>query len=191
MNYIGTKTIVTERLKLRKINKNDYKKAYKNWCSIDEVVKYVTWSKHNDMQETKVVYDSFIENYSDKKYFMWLIELKDRKEPIGTISVSRKFIDHGTCEIGYCIGNSFWNNGYMTEAVQAVISFLFDKCNALIVCAEHLSNNPASGRVMQKCNMKCEGTLRSRIFDKDNIRNDLVVYSITKEEYLKTKINKS
>ena len=31
--------------------------------------------------------------------------------------------------------------------------------------------------------MKYEGTLRSRVTDKDNIRNDLISYSITKEKY--------
>ena len=46
-----------------------------------------------------------------------------------------------------------------------------------------MSNNPASGKVMEKVGMKYEGTLRSRVTDKDNIRNDLISYSITKEEY--------
>ena len=36
---------------------------------------------------------------------------------------------------------------------------------------------------MKKIGMKYEGKLRSRIFDKTNKRNDLLVYSILKEEY--------
>jgi len=46
-----------------------------------------------------------------------------------------------------------------------------------------MSNNPASGKVMEKSGMKKEAVLRSRIVDKDGIRNDLISYSITKDEY--------
>ena len=44
-------------------------------------------------------------------------------------------------------------------------------------------NNPASGKVMEKAGMKFEGVLKSRVVDKDNKRNDLVSYAITKEDY--------
>lgn len=46
-----------------------------------------------------------------------------------------------------------------------------------------MSNNPASGKVMEKSGMKYVGNLRSRIIDKDGLRNDLISYSITKDEY--------
>ena len=49
-----------------------------------------------------------------------------------------------------------------------------------------MSNNPASGKIMEKAGLKYETTLRSRCLDKDNIRNDLLVYSLTKDEYLES-----
>lgn len=62
---------------------------------------------------------------------------------------------------------------------------------AQLVCAEHLENNPASGKVMLKAGMKYEGKLRSRIIDKNGKRNDLLTYSTTKEEYTnKLQINR-
>lgn len=56
-------------------------------------------------------------------------------------------------------------------------------CDAQTIWAEYLENNPASGMVMKKVGMKYEGTLRKRVVDKNNIRNDLIVYSILKDEY--------
>lgn len=56
-----------------------------------------------------------------------------------------------------------------------------------MVCAEYMSNNPASGKVMENAGMKYEGKLRSRVVDKENKRNDLINYSITKEEYFNSK----
>jgi len=46
-----------------------------------------------------------------------------------------------------------------------------------------MSNNPASGKVMEKAGMKYEGFLRGRIVDKASVRNDLHYYSILKDEY--------
>ena len=186
MKYLGTKTLETNRLILRKINENDYKHAFKNWCNSDKVDKYVTWTKHHNEEVTKTIYSKWIEEY-DEKRFRWIIELKETNESIGTIDVSKKFIDFGTCELGYCLSDKYWNQGIMTETVNEVIRFLFEDCKADTIWAEFLESNPASGKVMEKAGMKYEGRLRSRIFDKSNKRNDLLVYSILKDEYYNNK----
>lgn len=53
MNGIGTKTIETERLILRKMNDEDAEFIYKNWSSDPLVSKYVSWDTHNSLEETK------------------------------------------------------------------------------------------------------------------------------------------
>jgi len=77
----------------------------------------------------------------------------------------------------------------MTEATNEVIRYLFEECEADTIWAEYLENNKASGKVMEKVGMKYEGILRSRILDKNNKRNDLLVYSILKDEYFNNKNN--
>ena len=105
------------------------------------------------------------------------------KELIGTIDVSKKYLDFDTCEIGYCYSDKFWGLGYGTESLKAVIKYLFEETEAEVIFAEHLERNPASGKVMKKAGMIYEGRQRGRIVDKEGIRNDLLSYSITKEEY--------
>ena len=188
MKYLGTKTLETKRLILRKVKENDYKDAFKNWCNSDQVDKYVTWTKHTNEEETKILYTKWIEEYDEKTY-RWVIELKETNEIIGTIDVSKKFLSFGTCELGYCLSDKYWNQGIMTEAASEVIRFLFEECEANTIWAEFLENNPASGKVMEKVGMTYEGRLRSRIFDKTDKRNDLLVYSILKEEYYNKKNN--
>lgn len=183
MNFIGTKRLETERLILRKIKLEDAYIAYNNWCNSDNVDKYVLWKKHNDVNVTLDIYSNWIDDYEDPKTFRWIVELKENKDLIGTIDVSKKFINFGTCEIGYCYSDKYWNKGYGTEALFAVMKFLFEECDVDIINAEFMENNPASGRVMEKVGMKYEGTLRSRVIDKNNLRNDLLNYSITKVEY--------
>jgi len=133
---------------------------------------------------TKKLFKIWEEEYSDLKTFRWIVELKDSHDLIGTIDVpSKKFIDYGALEIGYCYSEKYWNKGYGTEALKAVIKYLFEECDSDVIFAACLENNPASGKVMQKCGMIFEGKLRGRIVDKDGIRNDLLYYSITKDEY--------
>ena len=59
-------------------------------------------------------------------------------------------------EIGYVIVPDEWNKGYATEAFSAVIAELF-RMGYRRVKAGHFVDNPASGRVMQKCGMTCLG----------------------------------
>lgn len=186
MKQIGTRELETDRLILRKVRKDDAMEAYYSWCSSDVVDKYVLFKRHDNVEVTKELYENWEKEYEDLSTYRWIVQTKGTKELIGTIDVSKKFLRFGTCEIGYCYGEKFWNNGYGTECLKSVIKYLFEEAEAELVCAEHMENNPGSGRVMEKAGMKFEGKLRSRVVDKNGIRNDLFSYSITKEEYFKT-----
>lgn len=190
MKFLGSKELKTNRLILRKINKNDYKKAFENWCSNDSFTKYLLWDTHKSVDETKAIYDKIIEKYDSNKTFEWIIELKDTNEVIGTIDISRKFLDFGVCEIGYCIGPKFQNMGYATEAYKEVIRFLFEECDARLMVGEYMDKNIPSGRVLEKCGLKYETKLRKRVIDKNGDINDLIVYSYSIDEYKKDKLTK-
>ena len=88
------------------------------------------------------------------------MELRETHELIGNISVVKIDEDTQSVELGWVTGRSWWGNGYTAEAAQRVIDFLFDEVGANRIGARHDSNNPNSGRVMQKAGMKYEGTLR-------------------------------
>lgn len=187
MKQIGTKQIETKRLILRKLTKDDANEAFYNWCNSTQVDRYVLWKQHQNVDVTKNQFEKWELEYEDKKTYRWIVEIKETKQLIGTIDVSKKYLDHETCEIGYCYGDKFWGQGYATESLKAVIKYLFEEADAKLICAEHMENNPASGKVMKKAGMKYEGIQRSRVIDKEGIRNDLISYSITKEEYYKNK----
>ena len=88
-----------------------------------------------------------------------MIVLKEIDAPIGSlIAVSDERTE--SAQIGYCIGKEWWHQGIMPEALGAVMDFLFDEVGFNRVEARHDPNNPNSGKVMAKCGMKYEGTLR-------------------------------
>lgn len=62
------------------------------------------------------------------------------------------------------------------------LNYLFSE-GIYMLEAKHSSQNPASGRVLEKVGMKRDAVLRSRRIDKKTLkRYDLVIYSITRNE---------
>ena len=148
MNNIGTKTLETERLILRRFCMEDAEPMFRNWTSDSEVAKFVRWKQHTDSEETKDLLDSWIKRYSDTAYYNWAIKLKQTREVIGNISVIKLDEEIEAAEIGYCMGKNWWGQAIMPEALRAVIRFLFDKVGMNRIAACHDSNNAKSGRVM-------------------------------------------
>lgn len=68
MNAVGTKTIETERLILRKMQKKDAELIYKNWTSDKNVSKYVTWDTHKSVKDTKKYVHHAHMRYADEPY---------------------------------------------------------------------------------------------------------------------------
>jgi len=90
--------------------------------------------------------------------------------------------DEGIAEIGYWVGVPFWGRGYATEAAHAVMRYGFEERGLQRIFAMHYGRNPASGRVLQKIGMKCEGTLRRHLKKWDEYV-DLVCYGMLREEW--------
>ena len=188
MNLIGTKTIETERLILRRLTVKDSKEAFDHWCSNPNVSRYTLWDTHKDESVTERLYTMWEKEYEFNDTFRWIVELKSTHELIGTIDVASKaYIRFGAVEIGYCYGEDYWHKGYATEALKRVIRYLFDEVGEEVIYADYMEKNPNSGKVMNKAGMTYEGFKRGRVIDHDEIRNNIHSYSILKEEYLNNK----
>ena len=162
MKNCGTQRIETDRLILRRYKIEDADAMYKNWASDSEVTKFLTWQPHSSVDVSRSIIEDWLKEYSDEKYYQWAIVLKDNgNEPIGGISVVHMNEDISMVHIGYCLGRAWWRRGIMSEALKAVTNFMFDTVEVNRVEARHDPRNPNSGKVMQKCGMKYEGTLRS------------------------------
>lgn len=183
MNHIGTKPIETDRLLLRRFTTDDAQDMYQNWASDGEVTKYLTWPAHADVSVTRAVLASWVKEYENDHVYQWAITVKgEGNASIGSIAVVSMEEETGKAQIGYCIGKAWWGRGITAEALSAVIGFLFEQTGANRIEARHDTNNPNSGRVMQKCGMTYEGTLR--MSDKNNQGIcDTAWYSILKREY--------
>lgn len=186
MEHKGTITLHTDRLILRPFTMEDVDAAFRNWESDDQVTKYLRWSTYTDPAETAVVMQQWVDSYADPTFYQWAIVPKELGEPIGSISVVDMNERAQKVHIGYCIGSQWWGRGYMPEALARLIRFFFEEVKAGRVEAMHDPNNPASGRVMQKCGMTYEGTLRKSDWNNQGIV-DACMYGILAEEYFGSK----
>ncbi|NBJ89795.1 GNAT family N-acetyltransferase [Acutalibacter sp. 1XD8-36] len=177
----GTRTIETERLILRRFRIEDAEAMYKNWASDPEVTKFLTWPTHLDVDMSEDILTDWDSRYDEGDYYNWAIELKEYGEPIGSISVVQQDSRARRAHIGYCLGRAWWRQGIMSEALAAVISYLFSE-GYLRIESRHNVKNPHSGDVMKKCGMTYEGTFRGYEWDNSGI-GDAAFYSILKEDY--------
>ena len=191
MKLIGTQPLETEHLLLRRLEINDYKEAYEAWYKDKEVSKYSLWDEHKSSEFTRKLFEIWYKEYKNLDVYRWLIVLKDTNEIIGIIdSQNNKYEDYGAFELGYSISKKHWNKNYMTETIKRIIKFFMEDVEANVVYAKCMSDNIASERVMQKSGMTKEGVLRNRVITKEKKLNDLISYSITKEEYEKKMVKK-
>ncbi len=182
MQHAGTKTIETDRLLLRRFTQADILPAYRNWTSDAAVTKYLTWLTHPDTETTQSVIENWIGSYEKPDFYLWAIELKTLGEPVGSISAVKIKEDRDIVEIGYCIGKKWWRQGITGEALAAVIPFFFGEVKANRIEAMHDPHNPNSGRVMQKCGLRHEGTLRQASRNNQGIV-DAAIYGLLASEY--------
>lgn len=182
MTHKGMKRIETERLILRAFETNDAEAAFRNWTSDEQVTRFLRWPTHKDLSITRQVINDWVTDSRKPDFYQWAIVPKDVGEPIGTISVVDMNERLDLLHIGYCIGSRWWGHGFTSEAFAAVIPYLFGEVGANRIESQHDPENPASGRVMMKCGLKYEGTLRQADFNNRGIV-DACIYSLLREEW--------
>lgn len=185
LTHKGTQEICTKRLKLRKFNLSDAAYMYKNYATDERVTEFLSWKPYKNIEDIEAFLTGTIDNYRYQNVYHWAIEINN--EVIGSISTISIDERNCSCEIGYCIGFDYWNTGITSEALSAVINFLFNEVGMHRITAKHDMENPASGKVMLKCKMTYEGRLREYYLRHDGTYSDSLVYGILKKENMNSK----
>jgi [ribosomal protein S5]-alanine N-acetyltransferase len=86
-----------------------------------------------------------------------------------------------SAEIGYWLGEDYWNRGITTEAVRRITSFAFDNFDINRIFARVFEWNQSSAKVLEKNNYRLEGRLRQSIY-KDGVFTDELVYGLLRTD---------
>ena len=148
--------IETERLLLRPWRESDAEALFR-YASDPDVGPRAGWQPHQDIVESLLVIRTVFSNDH-----IWAIELKETGEAIGCIGYflygeSNIAIGENDAEIGYWIARPYWNQGICTEALRAMIDYGFNVKGFEVLWSDFFVDNPASGRVMEKCGFRDTG----------------------------------
>lgn len=179
MNHTGTPILQTKRLVLRPFRLEDAQDMFDNWASGPEVTRFLTWPTHTSVEVSRYVLNDWAPHYNEPDYYHWAITIDGHA--IGSMAV----VDHddrvGKAHIGYALSRRWWRQGITSEALQAVMDYLFDVVGYQRLESRHDPRNPNSGAVMRKCGMKYEATLRQSDWNNQGVC-DACWYALLKSE---------
>jgi RimJ/RimL family protein N-acetyltransferase len=166
-----------------------------NYCirdfQFDDVPALVKYA--NNYKIFRWVKDNFPYPYTIKDAELWIsvarnsneglnYAIANDKELIGGIGVKfKEDVYRFSWELGYWLGEPFWNKGIITEAVKVFTKYLFENYNIKSITANVYEGNKASMKVLTKAGFKLDGVIRKAVL-KEKLFWDLYVYTLLREE---------
>lgn len=183
MKHIGTKSFETTQLICRPFVQEDCADMLKNWIANPNVQFEYGEPIYTTEEQVKTLLTEYIRNYSKLDFYRWAIIEKASNKNIGQIAFCRVYSDCQTAEIEYCIGESFWGNGYAIEALSALIDYTFHNTDFVKLEAYHRAENSKSGRVLEKSAMHITDNVE-RFARENSLPHGEVCYCIEKDTFL-------
>lgn len=122
--------------------------------SDEEVNRFLPWFPHKTREETlRFMQDSVFADYDKAIAYRYAVILRSESRVIGYLSFLGIDEKERSGDIGYGLLREYWGSGIMTEVVKALL-FRLKADGFRYATATHDVQNPASGRVMQKCGMR-------------------------------------
>ncbi len=154
--------LITTRLRLRPIRRNDALRVQalcNNW-DVARMLSRVPYP--NPVELVEAWTGAQAAAWKSGAAYNFAIEhraIKHRETLIGVVGVARR--DDGApesgYEIGYWLGEPWWGQGLMTEAVDRVVEFARSDLGLGNLRSDYFADNPASGRIQEKCGFRVTG----------------------------------
>ena len=169
----------TERLLLRKIVPGDAAALYAIF-SDDEVTRYYDLGTMTDPADAETMVRRLAARTKHGQAIRWGIVRKQDRAFVGTCGFHFQAAGF-KAEIGYDLGREHWHQGYMSEALQAMLAYGFEKLELNRIEALVMPGNEASAVLLRKLGFSEEGVLREYAFFKGRY-HDLRFFSLLRSE---------
>lgn len=166
--------IKSKRFILRPFKKGDEKPLQKN-INNRAVYRYTQRIPYPyTMKAAKEWISSDLKSQRNKNRDAYRFAVDINKEVVGVVALEN--IQKHKAEIGYWLAKKYWNKEIMTEAVELITKFGFEKLKLARIYAPIFSRNGRSARVLEKNGFILEGMLRKDIY-KDGRFSDAKLYA--------------
>ena len=148
------RVLTGDRVILRAPRVDDAEELFASDASDPEVTRYVTWTPHPDVDETRRV---ITELFNVGKERTWLIELTATGEIIGTCGF--QVINPHLREFGYVLGRRWWGQRLIAEVVELLLAEMTSDPKVRRVSAVCHVDNTRSARALERAGLTLEGRL--------------------------------
>ncbi|MBN1967267.1 MAG: GNAT family N-acetyltransferase [Anaerolineae bacterium] len=179
--YTTFPVLESERLRLRQQRTEDAPDLFAVFGD-PEVVRHTDMRPIPDVATARRLIDGANHQYAERRVVRWAVALRHTDALIGACACLGFDERRASTEIGYDLARAYWNQGYMTEALRAVLAWCFETVGVNRVQAMTLPWNVASMRVLHKLGFREEGILREYVYFKDAFQ-DLRMFALLKRDY--------
>jgi [ribosomal protein S5]-alanine N-acetyltransferase len=170
------KTLLTKRLVLRSLKESDLD-AFYAYCKKENIGPNAGWKPHESIQESYTIL-----RYMISENEVWGIQLINHDQLIGTIGLHDRKLGAKTRELGYVLDDTYWGQGYMVEAVHALLEHAFYQLGFDQIVCGHAVDNIKSKRVIEKTGFQYTHLEKRKHYDQSDIV--IAMYQITKDEFI-------
>ncbi len=171
----------TERLTLREIRESDAAAVFAIFGD-EQVTRYYDVTTMTTMAQARQMAARLRERNDKGDTLRWGVVRKSDHQFIGTGGFNHFMRGWAVAGIGYDIASAYWNHGYMTEALRAILRYGFETLHLNRVEAHVMPANDASARVLEKLGFQREGLLREYGFWKNQYW-DLQLFALLQREW--------
>jgi RimJ/RimL family protein N-acetyltransferase len=133
--------------------------------------------------DAKNTIEDFISLWDAQKYRFMGVFLKDSNEYVAQIYLGKLNGNLPEFGIGYISDVNHEGNGYVTEAVNAIVKELFEKAGAHRIQIETDDTNLRSIAVAERCGFVKEGHLRKNKINLDGTYSGTLFFGFLRDEY--------
>lgn len=170
----------TERLVLRKTSPSDVEGVFA--MESDPVaMRYWNTPPMTEIEQARLAVERAMSHFPNRAGLRWSIVRREGDLFIGHASLFSFREQSAVAEIGYGLGRPYWRQGYMHEALTAVIDYAFGPLGARRLEADADPRNEASLRALERLGFRREGLLRERWQVGDEISDSAVLGLLARE----------
>jgi ribosomal-protein-alanine N-acetyltransferase len=154
--------LTSPRLILRGGKKTDALSLFSNYCSSSYSSKFLTRLPHSSIEQTDLFLNEWciVPWINESRRFAWVITLTNSDEAIGVFLVEN---NQDEAQIHYGIGQKYERKGLMTEAGEAVITWLKSQEKIKKIWTECDIENDGSIRLLEKWGFQNKKLLKDRL----------------------------
>ncbi|NEW05342.1 GNAT family N-acetyltransferase [Paenibacillus sp. SYP-B3998] len=146
--------------------------------SIEELRLWMPWARNiPTIDESELRIRQSRLQFLDRTDLRLLLFKKETGQLIGSSGLHRIDWQSRKFEIGYWVRTSCGNQGYITEAVEAITNYAVNDLQANRIEIRCDARNARSARVAERLGFTLEGILRNETCDEDGSLRDTMVFA--------------